>query len=261
MGETMRRRVPVQNIRGSDPTLLEVQLQDLLRRPMGQLALVNVLDLVALSETEGRPRSLDRSLQLFVERITASIADLPAGPPWVEFLSELESIDGERVPPRFRELLAREAAREDRDRDRDRVDALLAAWSEREPAPFELGKQRANVLRAVTSEAPASPRTPRSGGRSAPARPRPAQPARRERFVSDDDREKAAWITELVLERVASAGDKGLSEQVLVAGLRHRARDRYPNLTPAEINAVLKTLRDSGRVRYSAGRWSAPGRW
>lgn len=257
MGETMRRRVPVQNIRGSDPTLLEVQLQDLLRRPMSQLAMVNVLDLVALSETEGRPRSLERSLQLFVERITASIADLPMGPPWNEFLAELDAVEPERVPHRFREILAREAQREDRDRDRPRVDALLAAWSAREPTPFELGKQRANVMRAVATEIrPAAP-----SPRAAAARSRPAPAARRERFVSDDDREKAAWITEVVLERVGSAGEKGLAEPVLVAGLRHRARDRYPNLTPAEIAAVLRSLRESGRVRYAAGRWIAPGRW
>lgn len=257
MAETMRRRVPVQNIRGSDPTLLEVQLQDLLRRPMSQLAMINVLDLIALSETEGRPRSLERSLQLFVDRIAASMADLPAGPPWQDFLAEIDGIEPSRVPHRFREMLSREAQREDRDRDRARVDALLASWAGQEPVPFELGKERARVLRAAPSET----QTPTRATRTPTTRSRPAQPARRERLISDEDREKAAWISEVVIERVASAGERGLSEQVLLAGLRHRARDRYPNLSPSEIQAVLKNLRDAGRVRYSAGRWIAQGRW
>lgn len=254
MGETMRRRVPVQNIRGSDPTLLEVQLQDLLRRPMSQLAPVNVLDLIALAETEGRPRSLERSLQLFVERVSASIADLPAGQAWEEFLAEIEHVEGSRVPHRFRQILERETQRDDR--DEEEVFALLTKWGEQDPVPFELGQEKARVTRAVAADPPEDrPERKRAGTPRAKAAPR--QP----KTITEEDRDRNDWIAETVLERVAGAGEKGLGEQVLIAGVRHRARELYPMLTPIEITTVLKALKETGRVRYSAGRWSAPARW
>lgn len=251
----MRRRVPVQNLRGSDLTLLEVQLQDLLRRPMGQIALANVLDVITLAETEGRPRSLERSLQLFVERIAANIADLPRGAPFEELLAELSEMEGDRVPHRFREILQQESERSDR--DGERIGELLEKWAEKEPRPFELGQQRAKVTRAVSVAQPAGDERPR---RRVGSGSRPASTGR-ERVVTEDDRERQSWIAETVLERVAGAGERGLGEQVLIAGVRHRARERYPTITPSEITTVLKALKESGRVRYSAGRWSAPARW
>lgn len=221
---------------------------------MGQLAPVNFLDLIALAEAEGRPRSLERSLSTFVERIASSVLDLPVGPPWDEFLRELEDIPGHRVPHRFRRMLEAEAERSDR--QPDQVRALLSRWAEEEPQPFQLGQARAKVTRAMEAP-PVAPETERARA----TRPRSAVQPRPARVVTVDDRERMDWVAETVLERVRGAGDKGLGEQVLVAGVRHRAREVYPTLTPGEITTVLRELKDSGRVRFSAGRWSAPARW
>lgn len=250
----MRRRVPVQNLRGSDPTLLEVQLQDLLRRPMGQLAPVNMLDLIALADTEGRPRSLERNLMTFVERISSSIGDLPIGAPWEEFLSELEEVEGDRAPHRFREMLRREAERSDR--NPERIGRLLERWSAREPEPFELGQARAKVTRASAAP-PTETKERRRATPSKSSTPKTRAPA----VVTDDERERQAWIGELAIERLMGASENGLGEPVLVAGIRHRARERYPMLTPNEIITVLKGLKDRGQVRYSAGRWMVVARW
>ena len=66
---------------------------------------------------------------------------------------------------------------------------------------------------------------------------------------------------DLVLEKLARASENGLGEQVLIAGLRHQAKGRYPDLQASEVTAVLRALRDHGTVRHSAGRWSLPARF
>src|SRR5262249_22819788 len=81
-GGIVNRRVRVLPMRGSDSTLLEVQLPDLLRRPLGQIAAVNVMDLVALSEATGVPKSLERGLAGFVEGLGRRLADIPKGRSW-----------------------------------------------------------------------------------------------------------------------------------------------------------------------------------
>ena len=68
-------------------------------------------------------------------------------------------------------------------------------------------------------------------------------------------------LSELCLERLGQAHESGLKEAVLIAGVRHRARETYPNVNPHEVTGVLKTLKEQGRVRYSAGRWSRASAW
>lgn len=253
----MSRRVPVQDLRGSDPTLLEVQLPDMLRRPLSQLAPINVLDLIELAHTEGRPRSLARGLDNFVQAVPRQMADIPAGPPWDEFVAEFDEIGGDRVPLAFREIWLAEAAR--RERAGEPALALLERWSEHEPEPFELNARKARVQRMD----PTKRRKTETGGRSrSPGRARSeGSSTPRARAAPVIDSERQSFIQDLVLEKLARAAENGLGEQVLLMGVRHQAKDRYPDLQAAEVTAVLRALRDHGTVRQSAGRWSLPTRF
>ncbi len=259
----MSRRVPVQEIRGSDPTLLEVQLSEMLRRPLGQLHPANVMDLIELATTEGRPRSLDRGLQAFVPKMAREIADIPNGPPFREFLDELRELPGERVPHQFREILAAEADREGRT-DEGLVADLLALWAGEEPAPFEMGVRRARVVRTErraprgsSSEPSSAPRErTRQAGRAGSAAPRASRAGS---STADDGR--LDLIRDLCLEKLARASENGLGEPILLAGVRHQVKDQYPDVKPAEILAVLRSLKDGNQVRYSAGRWSLAARF
>jgi hypothetical protein len=244
-------------------TLLEVQLPDLLRRPIGQIALVNVMDLIELAATEGRPRKLDRGLQLFVDGVRRQVADIPKGRSWEEFLDALGELSGRQVPLRFRAMLEEEA--ESAERNPPQVRALLERFASEAPEPFPLGLHKARIQRAemVQPRAPmpepsAAPRErsgrrpaessgSRSSGNRTPATPR-AKP------TLDIDRRD--FVIDQCIERLARSSEKGLAETVLVAGVRHAAREQYPDMTPLEITGVLKQLKETSRVRYSAGRWS-----
>lgn len=256
----MSRRVPVQEIRGSDATFLEVQLSEVLRRPLGQVAPINVMDLIELSVTEGRPRSLEKNLENFVDGVARQIADIPNGRPLQEYLDELDDIDATRIPHRFREILLAEAQREGRT-DVSRIHALLEAWAGIEPEPFELGLRKARVERPrpkapqVAREPSSAPRERR---RSAP-RTSSARTAAPRNALADEERE--SLVRDLALEKLARASENGLQETILIAGIRHVARDQYPDLLPSDITAVLRSLRDANLVRYSAGRWSLPARF
>ena len=138
----MNRRVPAQNLRGSDATLLEVQLQNLLRRPMGQLALINAMDLLALSELESPPRSVVTELARFVERCSTEVAELPPSG-MNELLDELGSVEATRVPETFRAWLLRESGRDIR--DQSRIREILDGYEGVDPEPFVIGERSAKV--------------------------------------------------------------------------------------------------------------------
>src|SRR5262245_33041084 len=112
----------------------------MLRRPLGQIALLNVMDLVELARTEGRPRPLERSLQAFVDGLQRQVADIPIGRPWEQFLEDLGELSGRQVPVRFREMLHAEGA-DNTERQPQRVAALLEKWSQEQPDVFVLGSK------------------------------------------------------------------------------------------------------------------------
>ncbi|MEZ4241692.1 MAG: hypothetical protein R3F59_37205 [Myxococcota bacterium] len=263
----MSRRVPVLPLRGSDLTLLEVQLPDLFRRPISQIAPVNVMDLIELAATEGRPKKLDRGLQTFVEGVGRQVSDIPKGRSWEEFLDALAELPGSRVPERFRQMLVEEAV--STERNGPRIHQILEKWSAEPPEPFPLGVHKARIQRAemVQPRAPApepsaAPRE-RTGKRktesSGTSRPRSSSggtsrsTGSRTAPVVDIDRRD--FVVDQCIERLGRSIEKGLAEMVLVAGVRQAAKEQYPDITPLEITGVLKQLRDASRVRYSAGRW------
>lgn len=256
----MNRRVPIQPLRGSDLTLLEVTLPEMLKRPLGAIAPLNVMDLMELSITEGRPRSIDRQLQGFADGIKRQVADIPKGRSWELYLDELAEIEGRFVPFKFRAILEEEM--QVVDRAQDRIRALLDRWSTQDPEPFVLGQRTARIQRAEmvkprepAPEPSAAPRERARAGRETrsapPASSRPSTPKAKPVM----DIERRDFVVDQAIERLARAGEKGLQEMVLVAGIRHSGQEAYPDLTPSEITAVLRQLKDANRVRSSAARW------
>jgi len=252
------RRLPVQPLRGSDPTLLEIQLSDMVRRPIGQIAPVNIMDLVELAATEGRPMALDKALQAFVEGVGRQVTDIPKGRSWEDYLTELEELQGRQVPLRFREMLAAETTRDNR--AAPRVQALLERWAAEAPEPFALGLTKAKVTRAAEmpivrmGDGTGAPRERSERSSKTPRAPGAPRPAPRPKMVQDIDR--FAFVRDQLVERLARATEHGLDEKVLVAGVRHAARGSYPDLTPVEVTGILKQMKDGNMVRFSAGRWS-----
>lgn len=255
----MNRRVPVQPLRGSDLTLLEVTLPDMLRRPLGQIAVVNVMDLVELARTEGRPKAVDRSLQAFVDGLQRQVADIPIGRSWEQFLEDLGELTGRQVPLRFRAILKEEGS--PLDRAPQKVTALLERWEAEEPEPFPVGAKATRIQRAEMAQprgpSPEPSSAPRARGEKAERSPRaPKAPAAPRAPKPVADVERRDFVIEQAIERLARSSDKGLAETVLVAGIRHAAREQYSDMTPLEIVTVLRQLKDVNRVRYSAGRWA-----
>ena len=229
--------------------LLEVQAQDMLRRPMSQVEPLNVCDLVALAELPDVPRSFAPALQLFVNRASREIADIPNGKAWLEFLEEYAQLEGYQVPETFRGWMVREKDKGEI-RNAERIHDVLTQWSEDQPEAFELAEGETEVV--TVSHPPPSDRPTRERAPAAPRQPK---------VVTSEEAERRQWIVELVLDRVASAPESGLGEHVLVAGVRHRAKEKYPTLVPADVTSVLRELKDTGRIRYSAGRWAAIRRY
>ncbi len=186
----MRRRVPEQNLRGSDPTLLEVQVQDLLRRPIGQLEPINLLDLLALSEVIEPPQSLVVSLPEFQKRVRREVRDIPNGQEFSNFIDEVVKIEHPRVPLVFRQILRAETEREGR--DIERLKEILEDWSLTEPTPFQLGDEPPPEV----IEEPAVGRAPRKRARKKAV----------SMAGSGVDEEKAQYLCELCLERLGKRG-------------------------------------------------------
>lgn len=265
----MNRSAPVVPLRGSDASLLLVQIPEMLRRPIGQVALVNTMDLMQLSITEGRPKGIDKQLQTFVGGIGRQVADIPRGRSWEMFVEDLEELEPSLVPHQFRELLRSESER--RAEIRPRVEALLQRWQEVEPEAFEIGTRHVRIQKAEMqqpkgpspepSAAPRerAPKSSRAGGKSEESGGGRTSTPRAKPIL---DAERHDYVIRQCVERLARcSSDRGLAETVLVAGVRHAGREMYPDLTPVEITTILKQLRDANRVRYSAGRWSIPTRF
>lgn len=243
----MRRRAPLQKLRGSDPVLIEVQIPDLLNRPSGQLEPVNLCDLFALSEIDERPKVIVARLEKFIERAKEEMIDIPDGPPMVAFIDELREVDPTLIPERLRAHLRSLTLREGR--ENKEILSFLASLEGIEPKRFELGTGVTRVQRAEVSTSAA--RTSRATGKTT---------TRKISNTAVVDSEKHEFVCQLVLDRIEASSNNTLGEHVLVAGVRHRGKAQYPDMLPQEINAALLDLLKKGLVRKSAGRWSSTRR-
>ncbi|NCG21224.1 MAG: hypothetical protein GWP91_19615 [Rhodobacterales bacterium] len=262
----MHRRIPAQALRGSDKLMLEVPIPDMLRRPMGQLAPANVCDLVALAECDDCPRALKEGLDKFVERTAKEVTDIPPGTLFEGFLDELAEIEAGRVPSTYRTWMATQAD----ERQNERLGNLVQAWAEVEPEVFTFGQRTVKVehrTAAAASPATSLSRPTTGKGRAKAATPKvagakKASTAAKRANKPPADPARVKLILTLVMDRLDESSAKGLSEIVLIAGIRHRAKDHDCNgVSLAEVTSVLRDLKKQERVHYSAGRWTSLRRW
>ena len=260
----MTRRLHLDDLRHCDPVTLDIQVQEPLRRPIVQLSAATIADMVALSEIESLSRLLRQRLVAFTERMSREVVDLPNGEPVESFLTELGELAPERVPTAVREAVAHEATRDSRaDGVRAHASELVTRWSGTPPVAAAPGTSKPKIQRMTPIEAPEDKpkRTPAHMREEVPREPTPkAAPRVAPVKVVDEDRRK--MLVELCLDRLTDYREQGLKEDVLVAGIRHRARTEYADVSPLEIVGVLKELQEVGRVRHSAGRWKrVVGSW
>ncbi|MFT6142454.1 MAG: hypothetical protein ACJAZO_004850 [Myxococcota bacterium] len=248
------------NLRGKDPTTLEVTLMDALSLTVGRLSVEDLVDMFALGEAEGLPKGLSRDLDAFARRIENEVADLPDGGELRDTAIALQDLPTGRVSERFRALLKREADRETRAKaERALLGGLMDAYEGTTPEVFPIGAgQGPRTVRTEQTPPPSSLKADKpkaKKGRAKKAAPRSA------RAVVVDDPEQTKWLRVTVMDRLSGYSEAGLNEIVLIAGIRHAARERYPRLLPGDIQKVLKELKESGQLRQVATRWSLPGRW
>lgn len=249
-------------LRGKDPTTLEVTLMDALSLPVGRVSTLDLVAMFALSETEGVPKNLRKDLGVFATRIENEVADLPDGSLLKDMAIELQDVPAEQIPVRFRDLIKREAERATRDAgERALLQSVLDAAADIEPEAFPIGGGHGpSITRTEQTPPPSSlkagkaAKAKKTGGRTKAA-------TRSARAVVVEDPERTKWLRTKLMERLAGYSEAGLSEMVLIAGITHAGKPVYPRLMPGDIQKVLKELKESGQLRHSAGRWSVPGRW
>ena len=230
-------RVTIQGLRSSDPSSLSVLVQDVLHLPMSQIEPLCLMDLMALSEIPDQlSKELGKDLSGFADRVVRELGDLPDGPPLASFCVELAGLDAELIPASVR--VAIQGIKEDRSSSEaaDAITQFLTHVDSAGPMTMSLPTSPPDDSAEAKTEVVAAKAAPKK--------------RRRSTLVSD---ERAEWITEDVLSRVVKYGNRGLKEQVIVAGCRHRSP--FSDLTESEVLAVLRRMKREGRIRHSAGRW------
>lgn len=260
----MAYRLNLGSLRGMDALTLEITIQDALRRPLGSIEPSSLGDLFALAEVEDIPSGVRVALEVFVPRMANEIVDLPPQG-FITFVQELDALGSALVPQTLRDAIATNAASDARANERTVVGALIEGWGGTEPTPFEISGGAARVRRAPEARRNDSRfQGQRTGERGEPAtktkRASKKPTTRTLELSGSTDIDKDRWVEHACLERLAGVSDKGLLEAVLLAGVRHGARTRYPELGGHEVKTALSRLKDRGAVRYSAGRWSHAGR-
>lgn len=248
----MRRRVPVRSLRGADPVGVEIEVNGLAAKPLGQIAPENVADLFAISAKEDLPPGLRVRLRGVDERLTRQVEDLPNGTPFLDWIAGLSELSPQRVPYTLRAVVAAEIEAPKRGAPECAAAvALMEAWAAVEPEPFSFAAPKMIPKKMTAAAAPREAQRPRER-RAVEARPE------RVRVVVEVDKARVGWIRATALERLQPASERGLLEAVLMAGLQHRARELYPDLQVHEIRKVLETMAERGDVKHSAGRWTRP---
>lgn len=259
--EQRKNRIAVGGLRKTNPTTLTVLVEDVLRTPVQQLDPRTFADLLALSEIPNQlPTSLARQLATFRDRMMREIGDIPDGPPLAAFLRDLISVAPHAQPECLRAGLRGVCSDYKHEDVVPAFEALERHWASEEPIAIELPKDPAPAPKRAP--APVRPRRASSPSSSAdrPApvveilEPADAKPRRRSRnaaVVADTRRED--WMREDVLSRLKNYGSRGLKQQIIVAGTRHRAP--WDDLSEKEVLTILRKMKREGRVRFSAGRW------
>lgn len=273
----MEGKVRLEGLRTAHPMTVEILVKEVFRRPVRQIDVQTLADVVAVSEIDTFSKATLKGLSDFMARARAEIADLPNGQPMREFVAGLAEVEPSRASMALRAMMEEEGARETRSPAiKDSIAEMLAVWSEGEPHPVSLGVAAPRVVRGAAEPL----RDKRIGGKvedPAPETPRQRAAASRSSSSSSSDRvnknansarppkpsadpERDQWIRQQVMAKLGSSSS-GLAEVVLIAGIVHVAKDRWPGVTMNEVKAVLQTMKTVGAARSSAGRWSSGKRW
>jgi len=255
--EQRKNRIAVGGLRKANPTHLTVLVEDVLRTPLMQLDPRTFADLLALSEIPNQiPTQLARQLSAFRDRMMREVGDLPDGPPLAEFLRDLSGVAPHAQPECLRTGIRGICADCKHEDVVPAFEALERHWGTEEPIEIELPKAPPPAPKRAA--APVKPR--RASSSSARAEPRieilepsDAKPRRRPPTRGTPDSRREDWMREDVLSRLNNYGTRGLKQQIIVAGTRHRAP--WDDLSEGEVLAVLRKMKREGRVRFSAGRW------
>ena len=254
----MQRLVQIDNLRTKDPIILQIELAEAVRKPIPAIEIGTLLDMVALSEVEGLPKRLSKMLTTFVGRVENEIVDLPEST-FRQLAQDLTDIAPERVCASFRKIIQVECDRDGRsDAGRGRLETLLEAWQPVDPELIEVSSAAPKIQRAGEM----GTREKRIGGvvEAPKARTRRASTAARKVSAPAGDPERDSYVRQQILERLANK-DSGLKEMVLVAGVRHHAKASYPRLLPNDVLTVLKRMKETEAIKFSAGRWFIEKRW
>jgi hypothetical protein len=258
----LRRRVPTQVLRGVDAVTLEILIGDLVEKPLGQVAPANIADLWALVENPDAPVNIRRRMANWHQRMSVEIADIPN----IDILAtaeEWKAVEAPRVPETLRQIWRDELEKPKRGaREKQAIADLVAAWDETAPESFVIAAPRP-ATKAAPRQSAAEPRAaapriqkiPAAAPTEAAPRARSAGVASTPRPKPEEDPARNQWVREVAFNRLAHAPEQGLMEEVLVVGIKHRARDHFPNLQKGDILAVLREMMRLGQVRTSAGRW------
>ncbi|MCP4809808.1 MAG: hypothetical protein GY913_25320 [Proteobacteria bacterium] len=257
----------VKGLRTSDSVTLQVLTPDLLRKPIHKLQAQCLCDLMALSELEDLPVQLSRDLVEFQHEMVREFNDLPTGQVLGEFLQELTDVDADNVPACLRAAItARSDDAMSSPKSAGHYGTLVAGFEGKAPETLHPASQMSTV-KVQKHETPNShkhpdERTPRKKAAAKDADDKPKKkklPSPRLPAKAMRDPERGVWIREYVVERLSNYGTNGLKQNVLVAGCQRLSP--YSDLSPSEVIAVLKTLKNEGKVKLSVGRWARPSRW
>jgi len=229
-------RISISNLRSTSKDQLGVLIQDALPMPLGQLETSTLLDLLALSEvTDQLHPEQAKDLAEFRTRILSQITDLPEGKILNEFIQGIDETTHNQIPSCLRELIG---AHSSVVVDPDSVEALTALHT-------KLGESEAQAIQLPVEDA-----------KSAKAKAT-EKPKKKRRSLTRVDDVRAAWIEEDVLSRLTKPENttRGLKESIIVAGSRYRGRVTYPDLTDAQVLAVMRRMKREEKLRFSRGRW------
>lgn len=275
----MEGKVRLEGLRTAHPMTVEILVKEVFRRPVRQIDVQTLADVVAVSEIDTFSKATLKGLSDFMARARAEIADLPNGQPMREFVDALAEVEPSRASMALRAMMEEEAARETRSPAlKSSIADMLAVWSEGEPHPVSLGVAAPRVVRGVAEPlrdkriggkvedpVPETPRQRAAAGRTSSSSSsskdnanKNANSARPPKPSADPERDQ--WIRQQVMAKLGSS--TGLAEVVLIAGVVHTAKERWPGgVTAIDVKSVLQVMKTVGTARFSAGRWSSGKRW
>jgi hypothetical protein len=260
-----KHRIAVGRLRKTQADQLSIVIEDVLRRPLGQIDPGTLADLFALADVPEQLSTSDaRSLGAFRDQMVREMGDLPDGPVLARFFVELAELDPRRAPAPLRAAVRDIAAARRHEEVVPVAERLALHWAQAEPEDLVLPRPEPAAPVARGNAVKPAQKTGRIRQEVLPPAPRPGKAKDKDVDAAPAppsvDQRREEWIREGLLEqlqRVKNDGGSSLKESVVVGGARHRARDAYPNLSDDDVLTVLRKLKREGRVRFSAGRWSA----